>query len=369
MPITNWDGKLTTNEVYSDLYNVTIRHIVFSNNIYDTKSSLLDMSKIDGGPYGSGINYTSFDIGNTYEWLGDREAANLLNVNRNETEITQRIETDSFRQINLTTDRYLTKRAWQDEAAFGQFNSALLQNIQDTKGVYDSNRFNVFIGTNETDIGKQLQTITLQKEEDGETPEQTEARNRIDAQTIAKFMSDLMVELEFPTRDYNDYEYMRSFNSDDLVAIWNSDWVNKITKVDTPTIYNRDSALADKFGEYTLPGFLFGTVKQSPGTTSATNLTIRANKEGDFGGKHLVYGELLPGECEYEAGEVYEVDPSKAFIIMHKESVPYLVGFTASTEFSNSRALNENHYLTWGFNSLEHLHQYPFIVVRAVPAA
>ena len=45
-----------------------------------------------------------------------------------------------------------------------------------------------------------------------------------------------------------------------------------------------------------------------------------------------------------------------------------MVGFNASTEFMNPRALNQNDYITWGFNTLEHLHNYPFITVRAKAA-
>lgn len=368
MAVQNWDGRLNVNEVYSDLYNVILRHVVFTDNIADTKKSLLDMSRVDGGLYGDTLLHTSYDIGDTYEWLGDQEAANLLNVNRNESEVTQAVELDRFRQINLTTDEYLSKRAWQNSGAFGQFNSALLQNINDTRRVFDSRYFNTFIGTNETAVGKQKQTITLQKVGATETPQETEARNRINAQTIATYMANLMVEMEDETRDYNDLGYLRSSNSKNLIAVWNSAWVNKITHLDTPTIYNRNSALADKFGEYTLPARYFGTVKTVGGTTPASNLVIRTLVERKIGDVNYFPGDLLPGETAYKANEAYEEDATIAFKIMNKNSVPYMVGFSTATEFVNPRALNKNHYLTWGYNTLKHLWQYPFVTVRAVAA-
>lgn len=374
MAIQNWAGQLNTNEVYSDLFNTILRHIVFSNNIDDTKASLLDRARVDGGLYGDQALYTSFDIMGTREWLGDAEAANLLNVNRNNSEITQALELDNFRQIDLTLDDYLSKRAWADSTAFGQFNSALLQSMRDSKRIFESTTYNVFIGTHTStkdapSFATQNPTITLQKEAADETPEQTEARNRIDAQTIAQFMSDLMVKLEYPTRDYNDYGYIRSLNSNDLIAVWNSDWVNKITRLDTPTIFNKDSALADKFGEYTLPGFLFGDPIAAGGSTPSSNDSVRTLVEVKIGDKVYFPGDLLPGSYTYEAGTAYKVDPTVCFVLMHKESVPYLEGFNASTEFNNARALNQNHYLTWGYGTLNHLYQYPFIRVKAVPAA
>lgn len=365
MAITNWDGKLNANEVYSDLFNVILRHVIFTDNIDDTKASLLDLSRVDGGLYGDTILYTSYDIHDTYEWKGDAEAANLLDVNRNESEITQTITLDKFRQINLTTDQYLTKRAWQDATAFGQFNSALLQNIQDTRRTYESRYFNTFLGTNETDIGRQSLEVTLQAEQANETPMQTEARNRIDAQTIAMFMANLMVDMEDTTRDYNDYGYLRSYNSENLIAVWNSEYVNKITRLDTPTIYNRKSALADKFGEYTLPARYFGTVLTANGTTPSSNLDIRTLVEVKINNVTYFPGDLLPGNTEYKANEAYKNDNTIIFKIIDKRSVPYMTGFSTATEFFNPRALNENHYLTWGFNVLEHLHNLPFITVRA----
>lgn len=364
MAVTNWDGKLNPNEIYSDLYNVILRHVIFTDNIDDTKASLLDMSRVDGGLYGDTILYTSFDIQDTYEWTGDAETANLLDVNRNESEITQAITLDKFRQINLTTDQYLTKRAWADASAFGQFNSALLQNIQDTRRVFDSRYFNTFIGTNETTVGKQSLSITLQAEVAGETAEQTEARNRIDAQTIAMFMANIMVDMEDTTRDYNDYGYLRSCNSNNLIVVWNSELVNTITRLDTPTIYHRNSALADKFGEYTLPARYFGNILTANGTTGSANSTIRTLIERKIENVTYFPGDLLPGNTEYNANEAYTEDNTIAFKIMDKRSVPYMVGFSTATEFFNPRALNENHYLTWGYNSLEHLHNLPFVTVR-----
>ena len=370
MAITNWDGRLNTNEVYSDLYNTILKHVIFTDNYTDANKSVFDLSKVDGGLYGDQAHYTSYDIGETYDWLGDAEASKLLDVNRNETQITQSIELDKFRQTFTTTDNYLSKRAWADESAFGQFNSALLQNLKDTKDTFDELYFNTFLGTDETDIGKQSQTITLQKEVAGETNAEAEARHRLDAQHIAQFTADLIVDLEDSTRDYNDYGYRRKVRADDLIAVWSSEWVNKIDKMSQPITFNADKALADKFGQYKLPARYFGTNKTIAGTSTGVERTL---VEGDFTGTdaqkvHLMPGDIIPMGAAYKANEAYVEDKTIVYKLMHKKSLPYMVGFNASTEFMNARALNENHYITWGFNTLEHLHNYPFITVRAKAA-
>lgn len=359
MAYTQFDGRLNVNEVYSDLFNVIIRHVVFSDNISSAGETLLDKSRIDGSLYGDTVLYTSFDIGGTYEWLGDAEAANLLDVNRNETEVTQKITLDKFRQINLTLDNYLSKRAWKDENAFSQFNSALLQSINDTKRVHDATMFNTFIGTEETSTGAQQVSISV-----GAAPAsgqaETEAYNRLVAQKIAQKVADLMVGIEDVSRDYNDYGYVRSYSKGDMIAVWNSEWVNKINKLDLPMIFHNDG-LIDKKAEYVLPARYFGTVNAGAGTGDGT---VRYLEETTVAGKVYNAGDLVPTGTAYGANETYTPDSTIAFKIMHKDSVPFMSGFSTATEFWNPRALLSNHYLTWGYNSLAHLAQYPFITVR-----
>lgn len=363
-------GKLNPNEIYGAIYNMIISQQVFADNIYDTKASLVDMSRVDGGLYGDTKLYYSTDVLPVADWGNDAEAMNLLKLYRPEGPEVQAIQLDVFKQISLTLDDYLSKRAWADEGAFASFNSIMLGWIRDTKRVYDSTTFNAFIGTNETDKGQQEIVITLQKEEAGEALTETEARNRLDAQTIAARMSDLMVEIEDVSRDFNDYENLRSFNSDDLIAVWNSEAVNKINKLDIPMIYN--SLQIDKKGEYTLPARYFGKVKTRGGTAGAANSSIRSlvAKEytGTAGKKFVFAGELVPAGAAYAANETYEVDPTILFKIMHKRSVPYMSAFEVGTSFFNAKSLTENHYLTWGHNTIEHLSNYPFITVRGVKA-
>lgn len=234
--------------------------------------------------------------------------------------------------------------------------------IRDTKRIYDSTLFNSYIGTTSSGVGNQTITITLPIEEGD-----TEATNRLQAQTIAAKMSDLLVDLEDVSREYNDYGNLRSYNSNDLIAVWNSEAINKINKMDIPTIFHKDG-LIDKLGEYTLPARYFGNVNASGGTTGGANITIRSLIEADYGDVHVFPGELLPGGVAYTAGTTYTEDPTILFKIMHKKSVPFMSAFEVGTSFFNPKSLTENHYLTWGYNTLEYLKNYPFITVKGVSA-
>lgn len=375
----NFTGTLQSNEIFAAIYNMIISQQVFADNIYETKETLADMSRVDGSLYGDTKLYYSTDVLKSFEWTGDAEAQNLLKLHRPEAPECQAITIDTFRMIPLTVDNYLSKRAFATEGAFSAFNSQMLGWMRDTKRVYDATMFNSFVGTASSTAGKQSKTINLPAEPEGVDDYNTEAYNRIVAQTLATEIADLIVELEDVSRDYNDYGNLRSFNVDDLVFVWNSEQVNKIKKLDLPTIFHKEG-LIDKFAEHTLPARYFGNVKTAGGTTSATNIVIRSLIEKDYNTvepsnasydpkKHVFPGDLLPGNTAYGANETYGEDPSIVCKIYHKDSIPFMTAFETGTEFFNPRSLTETHYLIWGYNGLEYLKNYPFITVKAVNAA
>ena len=352
-----FNGTLRANEIFSALYNMIISQQVFADNIKGTNATLVDKARVDGSMYGDTKLYYATDALKSAEWGNDAEAENLLQLHRPKAPECQAIHLDKFRQIRLTVDNYLSKRAWSTESAFSSFNSVMLGWIRDTKRIYDSTLYNTYIGTANTNIGKQTITITLPTDTD------KEAEARLQAQTIAKAMADLLVELTDVSRDYNDYKYIRSYNKDDLMVVWNAQALNKITKMDLPTIFHKEG-LIDKMGEYTLPGRYFGTVNASASTTGASNTTVRSLVEKDYGDTHCFPGDLLPNNQAYGANETYTVDDTILFKVMHKNSVPYMSAFEVGTSFFNPRALVETNYLTFGHNTLEYIKNYPFITVK-----
>ena len=194
-------------------------------------------------------------------------------------------------------------------------------------------------------------------------------------------MADLIVDLEDVSRNYNDYGNLRSYNADDLVFVWNSEWVNKIKKLDVPTIFHKDG-LIDKFAENVLPARYFGKINTAAGTTSASNTTIRSLIEHDYNDdagiapdnpkynpkKHVFPGDLLPSNTPYRADKTYTQDSNIVFKVYHKKSIPFMTAFETGTEFFNQRSLTQTHYLIWGYNNLETLNNYPFITFKVTTA-
>lgn len=365
----NFNGQLNTNEIFSALYNMIISQQVFADNIKGTQSTLVDAARVDGSLYGDTKLYYATDVLKSAPWGNDAEAQNLLALHRPSAPSVQAITIDQFRQISLTVDNYLSKRAFSTEGAFSSFNSVMLGWIRDTKRIYDSTTYNVFVGTEETNIGGQEIAVTLPASSGN-----IESDKRLEAQTVANSLANLITKLEDVTRDYNDYGYLRSYSSDDFMYVWNAEWVNKLTKMDLPTIFHKD--IIDKFGQYKLPARYFGKVNDATVTT-ADGAKIRSLIEQDVvsGGDtvHLFAGDLIPsGVTLVKSGSIvypsYTEDSSIVFKVIHKSSIPYMSAFEVGTSFFNPKSLTENHYLTFGHNTLEHLKNYPLITARFTAA-
>lgn len=354
-------GQLQANEIFAGLFNMLISQQVFADNIDDTGSTLVNKARVDGSMYGDTKLYYATDALKSHKWGGDAEATKLLAINRPKAPECQAIRLDTFRQIDLTVDKYLTKRAWMDEGSFSSFNSVMLGWMRVTKDIYDSTTYNSYLGTAVSTIGKQSRTITLP------TDTNAEAQARLQAQFIAADMADMLDELKDTVRDYNDYQFLRSYAPSRLMVVWNSKVRNKITKLDLPTIFHKDG-LIDKLNEESLQPRFFGDLNTASGKTQATNTNVRSLLEMDYtvSGKvtHVFPGDLLPGNCDYAANETYTENPNILYKVMYVRSIPYMSAFEAGTSFFNAKSLTENHYLTWGHNHLEYLKQYPMITVK-----
>ncbi len=366
-----FNGTLRSNEIFASLFNMIISQQVFADNIKGTGSTLVDMARVDGSLYGDTKLYYSTDVLKSAPWGNDAEATNLLALHRPEAPEVQAITLDTFRQISLTVDNYLSKRAWSTEGAFSEFNSVMLGWIRDTKKVYDSTLYNAYIGTAQSTKGKQMITVDIASATTGMTGEE---KARVTASTIAEAMANLLVDLKDVSRDYNDYKNLRSYDEEDLIVVWNAKQLNKITKRDLPTIFHKEG-LIDKMGEYSLPARYFGNVNSND-VTQSNGTTIRSLIEQDVednDGKvyHLFAGDIIPENVTIASvSEIYypsyTEDESILFKVMHKRSVPYMSAFEVGTSFFNPKSLTENHYLTFGHNTLEYLQNYPMITVKGV---
>lgn len=355
-----FNGQLRSNEIFSALYNMIISQEVFADNL-GKHQTLVDKARVDGGLFGDTKLYYSTDVLKSAPWGNDAEAANLLALHRPEAPECQAIHLDIFRQICLTVDNYLSKRAWADEGAFSSFNSVMLGWMRETKRVYDGTLYNVFIGT----------TKSAETAQNREVPVKGLTDAKEEAMIIAQAIADLLVEMGDYSRDFNDYKNLRSYAEDGIKVIWNSKFVNKIRKIDLPTIFHKDG-LMDKFDEDVMPARYFGTPNAAQVAAANNSGQYRSVLEKDYTVSnvvtHVFPGDKIPAGAIIAAGEGYLEDADVICKVLVKLP-PYMSAFEVGTSFFNPKSLTENHYLTFGHNTIEYLKNYPFITVKAVSAS
>lgn len=388
---------LNQNIITAALFNMIISQQVFDNKVASTE--LADRFRVDGTLYGDTKLYHSFDIGSPEDWLNDEEASNLLALNRNKSGKTQTITMGIYKIISITTDQYLSKQAFMGEGTFAEYTSFLTGSLRKIKRVYDRSLINSKIGTLTPSTERCNIEITTPK---GATIEET---NRLEAQTIAAELCVLKADLEDNNRDFNALNYLRSYSSNELIAVWNVKKHAKLTKLDLPTIFHKDINAGGGFTEYDLPEKWFGkpatsdlTLETSASETVTNRISISGwydvvsgteielvQKPSD-NAVFLWAGDAVPYKGQQYTDYVrnkqvtvtattlpqeyyYVVDDSIAFVLVHSSALPFMSGFETGTEFWNARSLTNNHYLIFGHNNLEFLEEYPRIVVRVKTSA
>lgn len=345
--MANFTGKLNSNEIFAALYNMIISQQVFSDNIKDKMTGLANKAKVDGTLYGDTKLYYSTDALASSAWGNDKEAANLLALHRPQAPECQAITIDTFRQISLTVDNYLSKRAWGTEGAFSDFNSVMTGWIGDTKKVYDSTTYNAFFGTAVSPVTTENVSVTV---DEGETK----------AQAIGEAIANLLDDMEVATRDYNDYGQLRSYDRGTLKVIWNTKYINMIKKIDLPVLFHKDGII-DKFEEDKLNHRFFGTINAT--ATKGNGTTVRSLVEQVIGSNHYFAGDLIKSGDTAPANTSYTEDATVICKIV-EVLPPFMSGFEVGTSFFNAKSLTENRYLTWGHNKLEYLKGKPMVTVK-----
>ena len=342
--MATFNGTLRSNEIFSALYNMIISQEVFADNIKG--SDLVDQARVDGGLYGDTKLYYSTDALASAAWGNDAEAANLLDIARPKAPECQAIVLDTFRQISLTVDNYLSKRAWADEGAFSSFNSVMLGWIKDTKKVYDGTTYNCYIGTAEGQADKSTVEVTV-------------AEGENEAQVIANALADVITEMTDYNRDFNDYHQLRRCTEDEIKIIFNAKKINKIKTIDLPVIFD-NAGLKATFSKEVLPAKYFGTVNTG---SKVADANTRSLVEQTISGVHYFAGDKIATGVTAPEGTSYQED-SKIVCKIVTKLPPYMSAFEVGTSFFNRKSLTENHYLTFGHNTIQYLKAYPMVTVK-----
>lgn len=382
-----FSGSLNANEIFGALYNMIISQEIYADNIEG--EDLVDKAKVDGSLYGDTKLYYSTDALYSSEWGNDSEATNLLAINRPKAPECQAIVLNVFRQIEVTVDNYLSKRAWIDEGAFATFNSVILGWLSDTKKIYDGTTYNVFMGTHVS--GATINTIEVDLSADGNSA----------GENLGLAVANLFSKLNDYSRDYNDYKHIRKYVKSRIKILWNSKYLNTVKKIDLPSIFHNEelekSFVGDDMVEKYWGTIITATNKSTysastpttgkpidsdddtyvPGTNNANGclravvektVTVGGNAYHVFPGEEIPAGATIKASGNFELGEVY-IQEDDFIAKVYIKLPPYMSAFQVGTSFFNPKSLSENHYLTFGHNTIEHLKNYPFITLKVKPSA
>lgn len=399
----NFNLTLKTNEWQSALANA-FKIMGCKDNLENIDDSLVSAVMEEGGKFHDKNQYSFIDAVGTREY--DPTDSNVLAPEQIPNSKQKEIRVDNIRQIAITTDLLgLTGRAWGDEGSYASYASLVKSQVEKAKKTYDHLFVNVGIGCMESAIGKQTQTVKILADGADDTAVEKEAKHRLNAQTIAKKITDIRAEIREPNREYTDIGFLDNFDGTKMTVIWNQDWLSSINLLDLPTTYNDN--YFDFNGKQMLAKFM-GTVAAA-GTADGT--THRASDEYYIGvdgnGEYVAPasatayvnvkpGDLLPKKTPIVAATTSTSYTAKDFtrtvlgktvkfsiglytavhayqpnakiickIVSLGDDIKYLSGLRTSGEFNNFKNNTTNFYTTYMYSEVEHLGGYPLITIKS----
>lgn len=347
---------LNANSVFASLNNQIISIQLYDVGIeYD--ADIIRERIVDGTLYGDTKVFVDTDILRTYSWSHTDSQYNVLTHKRPPAPAQDTIMIDTYRQIPVTIDNYLTKQAWMDEGTFSQFNSTILGWMTTTRKVYEHTKFTIDILMDAMDNATSIGTVSLKASDLGTaadaTPIELNMLQKTRYLTFARRLKSMLKELNEASRTYNDNGFMKN------VKMKNYDLIVPIGIKDGFEAYD---VSMDFVNVKEVHWKFFGTAIAEAG---ASDGTVRSAVEDDFTDgsttEHLFPGDLIPNGYDYAAGKAYTPTYTAApdlngtvdlsFPIISKRDYPILSAFSVATSFFNPKDLVVNHYLTFGYSN------------------
>lgn len=362
----DFNGALNTNVWHDGLYNAYLLVRTIADNLaLDT--TFADKFRKDADLYHDKFVWTDIDVLNVRDF--DINDTNVLAMEDKGHYKQQEIVVDQAKQIGFTVGPWLAKAAWQDEGSYGQFQSELEAMVDKTKKLYEQKMVQIYLGAVlESSVGMQSRTVVLPEDNN------KEVQNRLQAQTISTEIANVYDILKDPATDNNDNGFWHSFRPEDFEVVFNTQYRNRIMKLDLPTMFDNAGIKSTFAGEGLLSKYFGKLTAASVKTTGASNTTIRSIDEidvEDSTGKkyHVKPGELLPANVTLSDGTNIKIptvteDPKIICKIIHREGIVYLSAINTSTEFFNAKNTTRNRYLTYSFAKPEYLKAYPIVTIR-----
>lgn len=397
-----FSNTLNVNEWDSALYNA-YKIMGCKDNLEDLDMGLVSAITEEGGKFQDKNQYSFINVVSTREW--DPTDTNVLAFEERPEVKQQEIVVKNKRQVAITKSFFLDKRAWGSPDAYAQYIGLVDSQVSKAKKVYDQKFVNVGVGTLESNVGAQQQTVKLYAVGETDTAKDIEAKNRMNAQLIAEKVTHIKNLLRDPNSDFNDLGFLDSFGDAKMTVLWNEEFLNSIHMLDLPTTYN--DKYFDFNGRQMLAKYLAsGTSAASTadGTTHRAyneyKIPVKANGEyiaAASADKYVVVrpGDLLPkgtpivardtaestatfatsyriwnktvnvNVTVYESVHAYQPNAKIICKILSLDALKFISSFQSDGTFMNYKSNTENIYSTFLFSDVEYLGGYPLVTLKA----
>lgn len=210
--------QLNQNEFVGDLLNLVLELKVNKTTNGERVNELINEFTSDMVEFGDSKGYISVD---TLQASDYSKTSSLLTVNE-PTMDEQFLTTTDRKKIAVSISRYLMKGAFTGENSLSEAIAVIESMLEKTKVIYTYKK--IVSAFENYAPAKATQTISVALDsETGLTGADLEAVKRINAIKLHSAMRDVSIEMQTPTRKYNDLAYEEMYNADDLVFVKNSE--------------------------------------------------------------------------------------------------------------------------------------------------
>lgn len=395
-------NTLGVNAWDSALYNA-YKIMGCKDNLEDLDMGLVSAITEEGGKFQDKNQYSFINVVSTREW--DPTDTNVLAFEERPEVKQQEIVVKNKRQVAITKSFFLDKQAWGAPDAYAQYIGLVDSQVSKAKKVYDQKFVNVGVGTLESNVGAQQQTVKLYAVGETDTAKDIEAKNRMNAQLIAEKVTHIKNLLRDPNSDFNDLGFLDSFGDAKMTVLWSEEFLNSIHMLDLPQTYN--DKYFDFNGRQMLAKYL-ASGTSAAGTADGTThrafneykIPVKANGEyvaAASAAKYVVVrpGDLLPkgtpivardteestatfatsykiwnktvnlNVTVYESVHAYQPNPKIICKILSLDALKFISSFQSDGTFMNYKSNTENIYSTFLFSDVEYLGGYPLVTLKA----
>ena len=226
---------LNQNEFLSSLYNLVVVTRVNATTSGRRINDLINACLVDTIEYGEGKMLVSVDTLTTKDY---NEKSTLLSISK-PTVDEQQLETTDKKVIQLTTNRYLTKGAFENEYSMAEAIAEIESMLEKTKNIYMYKKIVTALENWVPTLETQTVTVDLIDTSSLKGEAKTEAE-KSNALAIYQKIREYSLNMQAPNRKYNDIAFEEMFNAEDLDFVVNSNFDSLINTYAYASLLNSD---------------------------------------------------------------------------------------------------------------------------------